>query len=88
LEWWLELPPLQLSPLLGVLAAMVFLVKAGMFSGLFYIQTAALLCTAVVMAAFPTYNHLVFGVVSAACFYIPGRKYYLRRRRRIKKKGA
>lgn len=88
LEWWLGLPPLQLSPLLGVLAAMVFLVKAGMFSGLFYIQTAALLCTAVIMAAFPTYNHLVFGVVSAACFYIPGRKYYLRRRRRNKKKGA
>ncbi len=82
LEWWLRLPPLTLSPVLGVLAAMVFLVKAGMFSGLFYVQTVALLITAVLMAVFPAYNHLLFGVVSAACFFIPGRKYYLRRRKR------
>jgi predicted Ser/Thr protein kinase len=82
LEWWLKLPPLTLSPVLGVLAAMVFLVKAGMFSGLFYVQTVALLITAVLMAVFPAYNHLLFGVVSAACFFIPGRKYYLRRRKR------
>jgi serine/threonine-protein kinase len=82
LEWWLGLAPLKLSPILGILAAMVFLVKAGMFSGAFYIQAAALSLTAVAMAAFPRWNHLVFGVVSAACFFFPGLKYYRRRKLR------
>ena len=80
LEWWLGLKPLELSPMLGILAAMVFLVKAGMFSGAFYIQSFALLVTAVLMAVYPTWNHLVFGIVSAACFFFPGLKYYRRRK--------
>lgn len=81
LEWWLGLKPLELSPMLGILAAMVFLVKAGMFSGAFYIQSFALLVAAVLMAVYPTWNHLVFGLVSAACFFFPGLKYYRRKKR-------
>lgn len=82
LEWWLDLEVLTLSPLLGVLAAMVFLIKAGMFSGAFYFQAAALLLTAMAMAVFPRWNHLIFGVVVAACFFVPGLKYDRQRRRR------
>ena len=43
-----------------------------MLSGFFYIQAAALLSAAVLMALFPPWAHLIFGVVAAACFFVPG----------------
>jgi len=81
LEWWLELQVLSLSPMLGVVSASVFIVKAGMLSGAFYVQSAALLLTAVAMALAPRWAHLIFGVVAAGCFFVPGLKYERRRRR-------
>ena len=78
LEWWLQLPPLTLSPVLGIVTGMIFVVKAGMLSGAFYIQAAALFLSAVAMAVFADYAHLIFGVVSAGCFFFPGLKYYRR----------
>ena len=80
LEWWLELGVLTLSPVLGLINGMVFLVKAGILSGSFYIQSVALFATAGLMALFPDFAHLIFGVVSAACFFVPGVKYYRQRR--------
>ena len=80
LEWWLGLDVLLLSPLLGVISAMVFVVKAGMLSGAFYVQAIALLAAAVLMAVFRPYAHLIFGIVAALCFFIPGYKYYRRSR--------
>ncbi len=50
IEWWLELPVLTLSPLLGVISAMVFIIKASMLSGAFYVQAAALLDASLLMA--------------------------------------
>ncbi len=79
LEWWLGLPVLSLSPLLGVITASVFIVKASMFSGAFYLQAAVLLATSVAMAVVPRHAHLIFGIVAAACFFIPGYKYQLQR---------
>ena len=79
IERLMDLPVLKLSPLLGVISAMVFIIKAGMLSGVFYIQAAALLTTSLLMAVYPEYAHLIFGVVSAACFFIPGYKYAHRR---------
>ncbi len=76
LEAYLGLPPLKLSPVLGLIAGMVFLIKAGILSGLFYIQAAALFLTAGLMAVWTSYEHLIFGIVSAACFFFPGLKYY------------
>ena len=58
------LPVLKLSPVLGLLAGMVFFVKAGILDGVFYFQAAALFLTAGVMAAWPQFGHLIFGVVS------------------------
>ncbi len=80
IEWWLGIPVLTLSPVLGVISSMVFIVKAGMLSGEFYVQAIALLVTAAAMAVFPQYAHLIFGLVAAACFFAPGFKY---RRRRL-----
>ena len=82
LEWWLRLPVLNLSPMLGVISAMVFLVKGGMFTGVFYFQAAALIIAAILMALVPSFAHLIFGFVAAACFFIPGYKYARQRKAR------
>jgi len=79
-EMWLRLEPLTLSPVLPLIAGMVFVVKAGILSGSFYLQAAALFATAPLMAWFPDIGHLIFGVVAAACFFFPGLKYYRRQR--------
>ena len=83
LEYWLDLPVLKLSPVLGLVNGMAFLVKAGILSGQFYIQAIALFITAGMMAVFPDYAHLIFGSVSAACFFFPGQKYYRQRLRAL-----
>jgi serine/threonine-protein kinase len=79
-EVLLKLPVLTLSPVLAVLAGMVFLVKAGMLSGSFYFSSAACFATAVLMALFPSVGLFLFGFVSAACFFIPGLKYFRQRK--------
>jgi predicted Ser/Thr protein kinase len=78
-EALLNLPVLKLSPVLGLINGMVFMVKAAILSGAFYIQAVALFLTAGAMALFPDYAHLIFGTVSAACFFFPGLKYYRQR---------
>jgi eukaryotic-like serine/threonine-protein kinase len=83
LEAWLNLRPLTLSPVLGLVTGMVFLAKAGILSGEFYIWAALLFGTAVPMALFPRYAHFIFGIVSACCFFFPGLKYYRQRLRAI-----
>jgi serine/threonine-protein kinase len=83
LESWLGLEVLSLSPVLGLVTGMVFLAKAGILSGEFYVEALALFVTAGLMAAFPLYGHFIFGIVSAACFFFPGLKYYRQRLRAI-----
>jgi serine/threonine-protein kinase len=83
LEAWLDLPVLKLSPVLGLVTGMVFLVKAGILTGAFYVQAIVLFLTAGLMALFPDVAHFLFGVVSAACFFFPGLKYYRQRLRAI-----
>jgi serine/threonine-protein kinase len=82
-EILLDLPVLTLSPVLALIVGMVFMVKAGILSGSFYFQAAALFLTTPLMALFPRYSHLIFGAVSAACFFVPGLKYYRQRARRV-----
>lgn len=78
-ELWLDLEPLTLSPVLPLIAGMVFVVKAGILTGTFYIQAVALFASCPLMTVFPDVAHLIFGVVSAACFFFPGLKYYRQR---------
>lgn len=82
LEWLLGLQPLTLSPILAVIGAMVFFVKAGTLAGTFYVQAATLICTSVAMALLPNVSHLIFGFVAGACFFIPGLKYYRQQQER------
>jgi serine/threonine protein kinase len=79
LEWWLGLRVLTLSPIIAVVSAMIFIIKASMLSGAFYIQAVTLLVTSVLMAIAPQYAHLIFGVIAAGCFFFPGFKYRRRR---------
>jgi serine/threonine protein kinase len=82
IEYQLELPVLTLSPMLGPVGGAVFLLKAAILSGTFYIQTVALCLTGLVMAwlqkqtVMPNIGLSVFGIVSALCFFLPGWKYY------------
>jgi serine/threonine-protein kinase len=77
-EAYLDLPVLRLAPILALVASMVFLVKASMLSGIFYIQAAALFLAAIAMAFFYDWALLIFGVVSAGCFFFAGVRYYRR----------
>jgi eukaryotic-like serine/threonine-protein kinase len=76
LEWLLGLDSLTLTPLLGVIAGMVFVIKAGILSGAFYFQAVCLFAAAIPMAIFKDYAHIIFGLVAAPCFFFPGLKYY------------
>lgn len=85
-EWMLDLPVLKLSPVIALVSGMVFLVKASMLNGRFYIQAAALFLTGGVMAVIPgtelpDFSILLYGVVSGLSFFVPGLKYYRQRNR-------
>ena len=85
IEYLLHLPVLSLSPVLAVLGGMVFLVKAGMLSGSFYLAAGACFATAGVMTlpSISPYGIFLFGVVSALCFFLPGLKYYRQQNRAL-----
>jgi len=76
LEALLGLDALTLTPLLGIIAGMVFVIKAGILSGAFYFQAMCLFLAAIPMALFKDYAHIIFGCVAAPCFFFPGLKYY------------
>jgi serine/threonine-protein kinase len=82
-----DMKVLTLSPILAVIAGMVFVVKAGMLSGEFYVSAAALFLTVIPMALFPDYGPIIFGVVTAVVFFVPGLKYHLQRLRTLKERA-
>jgi serine/threonine-protein kinase len=84
IEILLGMEVLSLAPMLAVIAGITFAVKAGMLSGSFYLSAAAEFLTAVPMAMsplYPKYGILLFGVVTAVCFFLPGMKYHRQRLR-------
>ncbi|MEZ6051559.1 MAG: serine/threonine-protein kinase [Planctomycetaceae bacterium] len=82
-EALLGLAPLSLSPVLALLAGAVFVAKAGILSGEFYIPAVVLFATCVPMALFPTYGLTIFGIASALAFAIPGAKFYWQRQQQV-----
>jgi serine/threonine-protein kinase len=81
LEILLKRPVLELAPVLGVVAGMIFLFMAGILSGMFYFAVAALFAAGGVMALVPGWAMLIYGVTLAACYFIPGFHYWRQRRR-------
>ncbi len=76
IEALLDLPVLSLSPVLALFAASVFVGKAGVLSGEFYIQAIVMFLCAIPMAIYPSVGLTVFGVISALTFLIPGWKFH------------
>ena len=76
IEWWLNLPPLTLTPLIAIITGMVFLIKAGILSGVFYVQAFCLFASSFFMLVFPKFAHIIFGIVAGSSFFFPGLKYY------------
>jgi serine/threonine-protein kinase len=70
---------LSLSPVVAVIVGMMFVIKAGVLSGSFYLQAAAMFAAALLMALMPNYSHFILGIVASACFFLPGLKYYRQR---------
>ena len=79
IEWLGGLPALTLSPAVAVAAGMVFVFKAGILSGKFYLWAVLNYVAACVMPLVPEASILLFGVVSAVSFFVPGLKYYRQR---------
>eukprot|EP00913_Durusdinium_trenchii_P019522 g18352.t1 len=85
IEALLGMNVLTLSPAIGVVSGTVFLTKAGILSGRFYIESVALFATALAMALIqqldiPDFGLTLFGVVSAGCYLFPGWKYHRQRK--------
>lgn len=80
IEVMARLPVLTLSPVLAVVAGMVFIFKAGILSGQFYLYAIFSFAAAGVMSVLPDYGTLIFGAMSAISFFFPGLKYYRQRR--------
>lgn len=84
IEAALELPSLYLSPVIGLISGMVFLVKASILTGKFYVQSVTLFLTGLLMAIIahsdlPDFSISLYGVISAGSFFVPGLKYYRQR---------
>jgi hypothetical protein len=85
LEWLLGRPVLEYAPMLAVVAGMIFICKAGMLSGMFYLAAGALFIAAVVMAWVPEWGMVVYGVTLATCYFVPG--WIFQRRKRLSRKS-
>ncbi len=79
-EILLDMPALKLSPVLAIIAGMVFLIKGGTLSGSFYFTAGGMFLCAIAMAIWPRIDVLLFGIVSAVAFFTPGYMYYRQRR--------
>jgi len=81
IEWLMGLPVLTLSPVLALFAGAVFIAKAGILSGEFYIPGVLLYLSAIPMALFPQVSPTIFGLVSGGAFFFSGLKFHLLQRR-------
>ncbi len=77
-EALMGLPVMALAPLLAVTNGTLFLIKAGILSGEFYVHAAALLAMVVPAALYPKAAIPIFALTSAASFFVTGLKYHRR----------
>ena len=77
-EWLMGLPVMALAPLLAITNGQLFLVKAGILSGEFYVCAAVAFLSLIPAALYPPIALPCFAVVSAGCFFVTGLKYHRR----------
>ena len=74
---------LSLSPAIAVSAGMIFVLKAGILTGRFYVLALLMFATALVMPLFAEWRIILLGFTMAISFFVPGLKYYRQRKRGI-----
>ena len=77
-EWLLGLPVMALAPLLAVTNGMLFMVKAGILSGEFYVLSGLMFLTLIPATIYRPFAIPIFALVAAGCFFKTGLKYHLR----------
>ncbi len=77
-EALMGLPVMTLAPLLAVTNGTLFLIKAGILSGEFYVHAAILLAMVVPAALYPRFAVPIFALTSATSFFVTGLKYHRR----------
>jgi len=75
-ESLMGLPVLSLSPVLALFAGAVFIVKAGILSGEFYLSAILFYLSSIPMALYPQVSLTIFGIVSGIAFFLPGWKFH------------
>lgn len=80
IESLMGLPVLTLSPVLALFAGAVFVAKAGILSGEFYLPGILCYLSAIPMALMPSVSVTIFGLVSGGAFFLSGLKFHLLRR--------
>ncbi|WP_437186144.1 serine/threonine-protein kinase [Planctomicrobium sp. SH668] len=92
IESLLGLPILTLSPVLGLIAGTVFISKAGVLSGEFYLPGILLYLAIVPMCLFKSLSLTIFGIVAGVSFLWYGVKFYViylgNRKRRVQRDDA
>ncbi len=81
-EVLLKSPVLELTPVLAIMTGMIFLFKAGTLTGWFYIAATLCFLAAAPMSQPPVkdFAPLLFGIISAIGFFVPGLRYYRQKR--------
>jgi len=82
LENVMGFPAFTMAPMLGVTGGIVFMAKAGILSGTFYIQSIGMFLVSLAMARWPDVALSLFGIGAGLSFFVPGLKYYRMRRSR------
>ena len=76
LEHMMGVDLMALSPMLAFSGGMVYLAKAGILSGEFYIYSAIMFAAGFFMGIYPEYALSIFGIAAAPGFFIPGLRYH------------
>lgn len=84
IEVIMGLKVLTLSPAIAVSAGMIFVLKAGILTGRFYILALLMFATALAMPLVPEWRIILLGLTMAIGFFVPGLKYYRQRMRGIR----
>ena len=81
-EALLGLPVWTLAPTLAIQGGILFLAKAGVLSGTFYLYALAEFLVVTPMALFPPFALPIHAAITAVCFTVEGLKHHRRRSRR------
>jgi serine/threonine-protein kinase len=81
LEWLMRLPVLTLLPVFAITNGILYMIKGGILSGVFYLYAALVFLAIFPMVWWPRYGPMILAVASSIGFLGSGVQYFLRQRR-------